>query len=209
MLRILIADEQPVVRRGIRDILKEEYPSSEIVEIEDLDTLLQRALRETWDLAISDISIHGCTGFDALDRIHVAAPSLPVLIVSGLPEEQFAVRVLRAGAAGYLSKDLAPEELIRAVRTVLGGRKYITARAAETLLTTVQHGSGRPPHELLSDREFEVFRLLAAGAAITDIAAQLALSATTVSTYRARLLTKMKCSSNADLVRYALQNGIK
>ncbi|RYY96531.1 MAG: response regulator transcription factor [Chitinophagaceae bacterium] len=208
MLRILIADDHSVVRRGIRDILKEAYPFAEIVEVEDAETLVQKVIQSTWDLAISDISMRGRSGLEALAQIREVVPDLPVLILSVYPEEQYAVRVLRAGAAGYLNKDLAPEELVRAVRTVLGGRKYITARAAENLLTSVQQVDGRPPHEMLSDREFEVFKMLAAGVTISDIANRLMLSATTISTYRARVLTKMKFASNAELVRYAISHGL-
>jgi two-component system invasion response regulator UvrY len=208
MIRILIADDHFVVRRGLRNILCEEYPFVDIVEVEDAESLVQNALQENWDVVISDISMRGRSGLEALAQIKEARPDLPVLILSVYPEEQYALRVLKSGAAGYLNKDMAPEELIRAVRTVVSGRRYITPAAADSLVSSLQRRGDRPAHEQLSDREFEVFQHLATGKAISDIAEKLMLSATTVSTYRSRILTKMQLSSNADIVRYALQNGL-
>ena len=134
MLRILVADDHAIVRRGLKDILLEQFPLAEIVEVEDTATMVQKIIKESWDVVISDLAMPGRSSLDALPEIRQHAPKLPVLIVSIYPEEQYAIRVLKAGAAGYLNKALAPEELIIAIRTVLSGRKYITSSIAEKLV---------------------------------------------------------------------------
>jgi two-component system, NarL family, invasion response regulator UvrY len=204
MLKILIADDHAIVRRGIRDILIDEYRFARIEEVADSASMIKKLMQEKWDIIISDISMPGRSGLEALAQVKELAPRIPVLIVSVYPEEQYAVRVLKAGASGYLNKELAPEELIKAVSTILAGKKYITPSAAENLLTSIKDQSDRPLHEHLSDREFEVFRFLAQGLSISDIANNMLLSSTTISTYRARIISKMQFHSNADIVRYAL-----
>ena len=208
MLRILIADDHPIVRRGMKEILQDEYPHAVIVEVSDADAVIVECMRQRWDLVISDISMPGRSGLEMLYQLKEQLPSIPVLMLSVYPEEQYAARVLKAGAVGYLNKDMAPQELVRAVRKVLSGSKYITPTVAEKLLESLRRDGHLLEHEALSDREFEVFRLLASGMGIAAIAEHLKLSSTTISTYRARILTKMGARSNADLVRYAMDHSL-
>jgi len=208
MLRILIADDHVVVRKGLRQILTEEFLAAHIGEAADADELFTRVLKEEWDVVITDISMPGRSGLEVLQQIRQHYPKLPVLVLSIHPEDQYAIRVMRAGASGYLNKDSAPEELVKAVHRVLLGKKYITPALAEKLAETLDQDADKLPHELLSDREFEVLKLLAAGMAVAEIAEKLALSPTTVSTYRARVLQKMNARSNADLTRYAIEHNL-
>jgi DNA-binding NarL/FixJ family response regulator len=205
-MRILIADDHSIVRRGLKDILWEEFPSAEITEVGDAATLMLKIMKESWDIVISDLSMPGRTALDVLPEIRQQAPQLPVLILSIHPEDQYAIRVLKAGAAGYLNKDLAPDELINAVRRVLGGRKYITPSVAERLADFNDRGT--PTHERLSDREFEVMKLLASGKSVSEIGSLFHLSATTISTYRTRILKKMQMKTNADLIQYAITHQL-
>ncbi|MHA4844110.1 response regulator [Flavitalea antarctica] len=205
-MRILIADDHSIVRRGLKDILHDEFPFAEITEVSDASALMLKILRESWDIVISDLSMPGRNALDILPEIRQQAPSLPVLILSIYPEEQYAIRVLKAGAAGYLNKDMAPEELINAVRRVVSGRKYITALVAEKLADFGDQS--KPSHEQLSDREFEVMKLLAAGKPVSEVGCMLHLSATTISTYRARILKKMHMKTNADLIQYAITHQL-
>jgi DNA-binding NarL/FixJ family response regulator len=207
-MRILIADDHAIVRRGLSEILLEAWPSAEIEQVGDADTLLRRTLEESWDFVISDLMMPGRSVLETLQQIRQYQPQLPVLILSIFPEEQYATRVFKAGASGYINKDAAPTELVKAVQRILQGRKYITATVAEKLASDLTVDNERPPHELLSDREFHVMKMLAAGRTITEIAAQLSLSPTTISTYRSRIMEKMKMKSNAELARYALENGL-
>jgi DNA-binding NarL/FixJ family response regulator len=207
-MRILIADDHAIVRRGLSEILLEAWPSAEIEQVGDADTLLRRTLEENWDFVISDLMMPGRSVLETLQQIRQDRPQLPVLILSIFPEEQYATRVFKAGASGYINKDAAPTELVKAVQRILQGRKYITPAVAEKLASDLTVDNGRPPHELLSDREFHVMKMLAAGRTITEIAAQLSLSPTTISTYRSRIMEKMKMKSNAELARYALENGL-
>jgi len=208
MLRILVADDHTVVRRGLRQILLDEFLAAHIVEVADADELFNQVLKNEWDVVITDISMPGRSGLDVLQQIRQHYPKLPVLILSVHPEDQYAIRVMRAGASGYLNKDSAPEELVKAVHRLLLGKKYITPSLAEKLAESLDQDAGRLPHESLSDREFEVLKLLAAGMAVGNIADKLSLSPTTVSTYRARILQKMNAGSNADLIRYAMENKL-
>lgn len=205
-MRILIADDHSIVRRGLKDILREEFPFAEITEVGDAAALMFKISRERWDIVISDLSMPGRTALDVLPEIKQQFPDLPVLILSIYPEEQYAVRALKAGAAGYLNKDLAPDELINAVRRVLTGRKYITPVVAEKL-ADFNHDSNTP-HDQLSDREFEVMKLLATGKSVSEIGLLFHLSATTISTYRARILKKMHIKTNADLTQYAITHHL-
>jgi two-component system, NarL family, invasion response regulator UvrY len=207
-MRILIADDHAIVRRGLIEILLEAYPSAEIEQAGDADNLLQQSLEGDWDIIISDLMMPGRSVLEIVQQIRQVHPQLPVLILSIFPEEQYATRVFKAGAAGYINKDAAPTELVKAVQRILQGRKYITPAVAEKLATDLSGDSEKAAHELLSDREFHVMKLLSSGATITDIAAQLSLSPTTISTYRSRIMEKMKMKSNAELARYALENGL-
>ena len=208
MMRILIADDHAIVRRGLSEILLEEYPSAFVEEVGDADTLLNRALAENWDIVISDLMMPGRSVLEVLQQIKQHAAQLPVLILSIFPEEQYATRVLKAGASGYINKDAAPTELVKAVQRILQGRKYITPNIAEMLASDLTLATDKAPHELLSDREFHVMKLLAEGKTISDIAEMLSLSPTTISTYRARIMEKMKMKANAELARYALENRL-
>lgn len=208
MLKILIADDHTVVRKGLKQILLEEFLSAEIDEAGDAEELLGKVMKKEWDIVISDISMPGRSGLEVLQQIKQHYPKLPVLILSIHPEDQYAVRVLKAGASGYLNKDSATDELVKAVRQVLLGKKYITTSIAERLASLLDRDPDKLPHEILSDREFEVLKLLAAGSPVSEIAEKLSLSVTTVSTYRARILTKMSLKSNADLTLYAIKNKL-
>ncbi len=208
MIRIIIADDHSVVRKGLKQILIEAFPSSHIEDVADAEELMKKINRNDWDLVISDLSMPGRSGLEALQQIKEYHPKLPVLILSMHAEEHYAIRVLKAGASGYLNKDSASEELVNAVNRVLSGRKYITASIAEKLASTLDHDNNRPVHEILSDREFEVLKLLASGKSVSDIAHSRSLSVTTVSTYRARILGKMNMRTNADLTLYAVENKL-
>ena len=208
-MRILIADDHAIVRKGLKQLILEEYPSAQLSGVKDTEELMFKLMEAPWDIVICDLNMPGRSGLDALHQIRQAYPSLPVLIMSMYPEDQYALRVLKAGASGYLGKDSIHEDIIKAIRTVLLGRKFITPLVAEKLAEAL--GSGNQElllHEKLSDREFDVFKLLASGKAVSDIAEQLSLSVTTVSTYRSRVLEKMDMKSNADLTRYALDNKL-
>ncbi|WEK35488.1 MAG: response regulator transcription factor [Candidatus Pseudobacter hemicellulosilyticus] len=207
MHRILIADDHVIVRAGLKQILVEEFPQARIEEVGDTESLLVKIVKEDWDLVISDLSMPGKSGLEALGQIKQQKPKLPVLILSIHPEDQYAVRVLKAGAAGYLNKSLAAEELVIAVNRVLMGRKYITAAVAEKLASQLDDGP-QAAHENLSDREFDVLKLIASGKSVSEIAELLSLGVTTVSTYRARVLEKMSMKTNAELTRYALENKL-
>ncbi len=208
MLKILVADDHTVVRRGLRQILLEGFAGAAIEEVADAEDLVKKVMKADWDVVISDLSMPGRSGLDALQQIKQIKPNLPVLILSIHPEDQYALRVLKAGAAGYLSKDTAPDELVNAVQKVLLGKKYITPAVAEKLASTLDHDSDKETHEYLSDREFSVLKMLAAGKSVSEIAETLFLSVTTVSTYRARILAKMNMKNNADITLYAVEHKL-
>jgi DNA-binding NarL/FixJ family response regulator len=208
MLKILIADDHTVVRKGLRQILLEEFPAAIIDEVPDAEELVKKIMSAHWDVVICDISMPGKSGLDVLQQIKADFPDLPVLILSIHPEEQYAIRALKSGASGYLSKDTAPDELVKAVQKVLLGKKYISQAIAEKLANTFSGNSNKLPHEVLSDREFDVMKLLANGKSVSDIADLLSLSVTTVSTYRARVMVKMDLKSNSDLTKYAIENNL-
>ena len=208
MLRILIADDHTVVRKGLRQILLDEFPGAEIGEVADGGELVKKVMLGKWDVVVSDLSMPGRSGLEALQQIKLSHPDLPVLILSIHPEEQYALRALKSGAAGYLSKDTAPDELVKAVQKVLLGKKYISQAIAEKLANTFSSDTSTMPHETLSDREFDVMKFLANGKSVSEIAEMLSLSVTTVSTYRARIMTKMNLKSNSDLTKYAIENSL-
>ncbi|MBI1790044.1 MAG: response regulator transcription factor [Acidobacteria bacterium] len=208
MVRILVVDDHPIVRRGFVGMLAEEFPAAHIGEAGDAGTALESVHKENWDLVVLDISLPGRSGLDVLREIKAARPHTPLLVLSMHPEEQFAVRAFKAGAAGYLTKDAASLALVEAVRKILKGGKYITPSLAEKLATDLGAGGSGPPHEALSDREYEVLRLIASGRTVGQIAEQLRLSVKTISTYRARLLEKMRMKTNAELTHYAISNKL-
>jgi len=208
-MNILIADDHAIVRKGIRQLLLEEYPSATIEETGDGNTLVAKVSSAKWDVVICDIDLPGRSGLDAMLQIKEIVPKLPVLIMSIYPEEQYAKRLLRAGAAGYVSKDAATEELVKAVRMVLQGRKYVSAAVAAMIVEDMgQGGADATPHEALSNREFEILKMIASGKSVSEIAETLSLSTTTVSTHRARILAKMSMKTNSELIRYALTNKL-
>lgn len=208
MHRVLIADDHAVVRKGLVGILAE-HPDLELAgEAEDVPELLQKVRSEDWDLLLMDLNMPGGEGLETLQRVRAAAPDLPVLILSIHPEDQLAARLLQAGADGYVNKEAATEELSVAVRRVLQGQKYVSPDLASKLAEELGEDSGRPPHERLSDREFQVLRLLGSGRTVSEIAEELTLSVKTVSTYRARLLEKLDMENTAQIIRYALEHDL-
>lgn len=208
--RLLLTDDHDIFRRGLRDVIVDAWPRAAIVEATDARSALAAVHGAVqFDAVVLDVSLPDRSGFDLLPDLRKARPRLPVLMLSAHPEEQYAVRVLKAGAAGYLSKARAAEEVVAALRRLLEGGRYVTPAVAEQLAAAAgPEGGGRPAHEALSDREFQVFRQLALGQPVKEIAASLGLSAPTVSTYRGRILEKLGLQSNAELMRYGLQHGL-
>lgn len=207
-MRILIADDHAVVRRGLRDTLAEAYSRATFGEAKTAQETLESVARQNWDVVILDISMPGKSGLDILDDLHRLRPKLPILLLSMHPEGQFARRALKSGAAGYLTKESVPEELKEAVRRVQAGGRYVSATLAEKLAFDLHSDADLPVHELLSDREFQVLRMLASGKTVKQIADEISLSVKTVSTYRARILLKTRLKTTAELIRYALQAGL-
>jgi DNA-binding NarL/FixJ family response regulator len=207
-MKILIADDHAVVRRGLRQILADEFKKAEFVEVGSANEALAGVRKENWDVLILDITMPGRSGLDALKEIKESRPRLPVLVLSMHPEDQFAVRVLKTGASGYMTKESAPEELVGAIKKVLAGGRYVSAALAEKMASYLAIDTPKPPHERLSDREFVVLRLIASGKTPSQIAKELSLSVKTVSTYRARILEKTGMASNAELTHYAIKNQL-
>jgi DNA-binding NarL/FixJ family response regulator len=208
MIKVLIADDHPIVRQGLRQILSETDDMIVAGEAVNGQEALAQVRAGGWDALVLDITMPDRSGFDILKELKHEQPLLPVLVLSIHAEEQFAVRVLKAGASGYLTKENAPAELVKAIRKVVSGGKYISPALAETLAFGLEAASDRPRHETLSDREFQVMQLMASGKTVTEIAEELYLSAKTVSTYRSRLLEKLNLKSNAEITRYAIENGL-
>lgn len=206
MKHIIIADDHSFIRLGLIQILKDEYPSVKITEVGDGESLLKEVILHDFDLVISDLDMPGRGGLEALEQIKLIKPGLPVLILSIFAEELYAVRALKAGASGYMNKNAAPYELIKAIQRISLGKKYITADIAEHLL--LQPDKDKKPHDLLSNREFEIFKLLASGKTITQISDSLSLAMTTVSTHRSKILEKMNLSTNSELTRYAIMHHL-
>ena len=207
-MNILLADDHSIVRRGLKDIILEEFPNANFQEASDGQVLIRKMRNDKFDIIISDVSMPGKNGLDALKVIKSEFPSIPVLILSIHPEELYAIRVLKAGASGYLTKESAPEELVEAVRMILNGRKYITPSLAEKMASNLGNNFTKLPHELLSDRELDVLKLIASGKAVSEIAIELSLSVNTISTYRSRLLEKMNLKSNSELTFYVISNNL-
>ena len=208
MIRVLIADDHAVVRQGLKQILGDAPEMVVAGEATNGQEVLDKVRAEAWDVVVLDISMPDRSGLDILKELQSERPKLPVLVLSMYSEDQFAVRVLKAGARGYLTKDSAPDELVKAIRKVVSGGTYVSAFLGEKLAFEIGTDSSRLPHEALSDREFQVLRLIAAGKSVKEIAAELYLSVKTVSTYRARLLQKMNLETNAELIHYAIQNRL-
>jgi two-component system invasion response regulator UvrY len=207
MIRILIVDDHAMVREGLRRILLDEFKDASFGEAGSATEALEQIWKRGWELVLLDVSMHGRSGLDVLREIRASTSKVPVLVLSGHPEEQYAIRVLKAGAAGYLVKESASQELCRAVRRILSGGKYITPSLAEQLAAQIQ-SSSRPAHEALSNREYQVMLLIAAGKAPKVIGDELSLSVKTVGTYRTRILEKLNLKNNAELMRYVLEREL-
>ncbi|HVU02509.1 MAG TPA: response regulator transcription factor [Polyangiaceae bacterium] len=205
MIQVLIADDHVVVRKGLRQILSEVPDIVVGGEAESVEEVMALVRREAWSVAILDIKLKGGSGLDLVPRIRKERPGLPVLILTVYPEDQYAVRAIRAGAAGFLTKESATEKLIEAVRKVASGGRYVSPEVAETLASVLAGESGGEPHERLTDREFEILKMLGSGQTVSEIATTLGLSVKTVSTHRTRILGKMNLRTNAELMRYAMQ----
>lgn len=207
-MRILLADDHKLFRDGIKRILTEQADVTGIGEAGNSQEVLDMVREKHWDVIVLDIKLPGRSGLDVLKELRLNNPKLPVLILSMYPEDQFAVRVLKAGASGYLTKTSAARELVSAIRQVARGRKYVSAAVAKMLADAISNQSEHQPHEFLSNREYEIFRLLASSKTVSQIARELALSVKTVSTHRAHIMEKMKLKNNAEIIRYALVQGL-
>ncbi len=207
-MRVLIADDHAVFRRGLKETLAEAFSRVAFGEAKTAQETLEQVRRQDWDLVILDISMPGKSGLDILDDLKRLRPKLPILLLSMHPEQQFARRALKAGAAGYVTKDSVTEELKQAVKRIVAGGRYVSATLAEKLAVDLRQGADTPLHELLSDREFQVLRMIASGKTVKEISEELSLSVKTVSTYRARILEKTGMRTNAELIRYALQTQL-
>ncbi len=208
MIKVLVADDHAIVRRGLKQILADTQDimvAGEAGTAADVTRLLRE---ERWTVVVLDISLPGATGLELLADVKREWPDLPVLILTAYPEDQYAVRAIRAGASGFLTKESAPERLIEAVRKVAGGGRYVSAELAETLASVLAGEAKGAPHERLSDREFEIFKMLSSGKTVSEVAVELALSVKTVSTHRARILKKMEMRTNAELTHYAMRNRL-
>lgn len=208
MIKVLIADDHAIVRRGLRQILSE---TTDVVvggEAASAAEVMQRVREERWTVVILDISLPGATGLELLADVKKERPDVPVLVLTAHPEDQYAVRAIRAGAAGFLTKESAPEKLLEAVRKVAGGGRYVSMELAETLASVLAGQAKGEPHERLSDREFEIFKMLSSGKTVSQVAAELGLSVKTVSTHRTRILKKMEMKTNAELTHYAVRNRL-
>lgn len=208
MIKILIADDHAIVRRGLKQILAETPDMVVAGEAHNGQELLDKVRDHQWDVVVLDISMPGRGGLDTLKQLKSERPKLPVLMLTIHPEDQYAVRVLRAGASGYLTKESAPDHLVEAIRKVARGGKYISPHLAEKLAFNLESLSEKPLHEALSDREFQVLRFIASGKTVKEIGEELSLSVKTISTYRTRILEKMKMRNNAELTHYAIQQKL-
>src|ERR1039457_5954736 len=207
-MHILIADDHAVVRRGLREILADAIPGADFSEVGNGDEVLSQLGKSQVAMLVLDISMPGRSGIDVLRDVKHSYPRMPVIILSCQPEEQYAVRCLRAGAAAYINKESAPEELAMATKKILSGGRYVSASLAEKLIANLDESAGKPLHELLSDREYEVMKMIAAGVPLTEIGDRLHVSVKTISTYRARIMEKMQMKSNAEVTRYAMTNSL-
>jgi DNA-binding NarL/FixJ family response regulator len=207
-MHVLIADDHAVVRRGLREILADALPGADFTEVGNGDEVLGNLGKSQTSMLVLDINMPGRSGMDVLRDVKHTYPRLPVIILSCQPEDQYAVRCLRAGAAAYINKESASEELAMAAKKILGGGRYVSASLAEKLAANLDVSVDKPLHELLSDREHEVMRLIASGTPLTDIGERLHVSVKTISSYRARIMEKMQMKSNAELTRYAITHKL-
>lgn len=208
MIKILIADDHSTIRKGVKLILTNEFSEAEFGEAININEVFKKIKENKWDLLIMDMDMPGRNGLDALKQLKDEKQDIKTLIFSMHPEEQIAIRVLKAGAYGYLAKDADDGELAKAVRTILAGKKFVTAKVAEQMAGQLENPADKAPHELLSDREYQTLLLIASGKTISSIAEELSLSVPTVSTYRARILEKMNLKNSAELTHYTITNHL-
>jgi DNA-binding NarL/FixJ family response regulator len=208
MIRVLIADDHAVLREGIKRIIADAGDMAVTGEADDGPALCAMVARNEWDVVLMDLAMPGMPGLEVLREVRRQRPKLPVLILSMYPADQYAVRTLSAGASGYIHKGSPPDEVVKAIRTAVAGRRYITPEVAEHLASHVDEASTRPRHESLSNREYQVMCLIAAGNSPTDIARQLSLSVKTISTYRTRILEKLGLQHTAEIIRYAIEHDL-
>jgi DNA-binding NarL/FixJ family response regulator len=208
MVKLLIADDHTIVREGLKQVLVDTPDIVVADEASNGEEALNKALKNDYDVVVLDISMPGRGGLDVLKQLKSHRHKLPVLILSMYPEDQYALRVLKAGAAGYLNKESAPDELINAIKKVSNGMKYVSSHLAEEIAVALEYDAERPIQETLSDREFQVLCMIASGKSVKEIAEEMSLSMKTISTYRARILEKMRMKSNAELTRYAIKNQL-
>jgi two-component system, NarL family, invasion response regulator UvrY len=208
MTRVLIVDDHQVVRRGLKEIFADAFPEAQVGEAENSQTAIELLMKQEWDLVLVDINIPGRSGLEVLEEAKRLRPRTPVLILSGYPEEEFAIRSFKLGASGYLNKSLATDEILAAAKKVLAGGKYVTASLAEKLAGSLGGKGQNAPHDCLSSRELLVLRMVAKGRTIKEIADELSLSEKTIGTYRMRIAKKLGLSSNVELARYALKHQL-
>ena len=208
MINVIIADDHPIVRAGLKQIIKEDAFIAVAGEAGNGIELLEKVRQKTYDVVLLDLTMPGMDGIDVLKQLKLEQPHLPVIILTIHPESQYALRIVKAGASGYITKESASEELIKAIRKVHAGGKYITPSLAEKIAFALDKDNVQLPHEALSDREYQVLCLLGSGKTVSQIAEELALSVKTISTYRTRILEKMRMENNSELIHYAVQNGL-
>ena len=207
-MRILIADDHKLVRTALRYILEEAYPNLELEEVDNTVSLFKKAIKEKWDLIISDLSFPGQSGLEVLKQIKANTPKVPVLILSMYPPQEYAIRCITAGASGYLNKENISDELIVAVNQILTGRKYLNLEVAEILASSYENKSKSNAHENLSDREYQIFKMLVDGIPMQDIAVKLSISINTVRSHKVHIHKKMSLQSDADLIKYGIQHHL-
>jgi two-component system, NarL family, invasion response regulator UvrY len=208
MKRILIADDHEIVRRGLRQILTDEFPKLQVGDAANARDTVEAVRKQAWDAVLLDINMPGRSGLDVLEELKRLRPAMPVVVLTAFPEEDYAVRAFKLGASGYVSKESASDELLAALRKALAGGRYVTASLAEKLAASIAGDAPSAPHETLSNRELQVLRLIAQGRTIKEVAAELALSEKTIGTYRTRISEKMGLSTNVELARYAFQHKL-
>ena len=208
MTRILLVDDHPVVRQGIKQVLSGAFHPALVGEAANAEEGMSEVRSTEWDVLVLDLTLPGASGMDLLKDLRRERPTLPVLVLSMHPPDQFARRAMNAGASGYLTKDSAPTELVKAVGEVIAGRRYLNPAVIEELVLHQDAEQPQRPHEVLSDREYQVLRMIASGLTVSQISARLALSVKTISTYRARILEKLKMKNNAEITRYAIKEGL-
>lgn len=208
MIRVLLADDHAIVRTGLREILEDTGDIAVAAEASNGQEVLALVRREAFDVLVSDLSMPGRSGIDLIKQVKSEKPKLKILVLSMHSEEQYAVRALRAGASGYLTKESAAAELVAAIRRIAGGNAYISPQTAERLALDAMPAVDAAPHTLLSDREYQVFEMIARGSTVTEIACRLSLSVKTVSTHKTRIMQKMRISNQSELIRYALRHKL-